>query len=132
MPDYFTIITASAVSISGIKDLCKNIYNLKFKDTEYTNVVYFARTRKSKIMSIEDFVKQFVSKNNINFKRLDDFDDVEEATKKFKAKNPAKVIPDGYVVTRFDENKFIKLVNLDTLVEVSIFSNDNVPFVDVV
>ncbi|MGL5900284.1 MAG: hypothetical protein ACRCZW_11610 [Lactobacillaceae bacterium] len=39
MPDYFTIITASAVSISGIKDLCKNIYNLKFKDEEYTDVV---------------------------------------------------------------------------------------------
>jgi len=32
MPDYFTIIAASAVSISGVKDLCKNIYNLTFED----------------------------------------------------------------------------------------------------
>lgn len=38
LPDYFTIITASAVSISGIKDLCKNIYNLKFNDKAYTDI----------------------------------------------------------------------------------------------
>lgn len=74
-------------------------------------------------MKIEDFVKQLVSKNNIAFKRLDefgDFDDVEEATKEFKKQNPAKEIPEGYVITNFKPDKFIELINLDTLVEVSI------------
>lgn len=74
-------------------------------------------------MKIEDFVKQFVSKNNITFKRLDkfkNFDDVEEATKEFKKQNPAKEIPEGYVITNFKPDKFIELINLDTLVEVSI------------
>ncbi|MCT4380613.1 hypothetical protein [Leuconostoc pseudomesenteroides] len=74
-------------------------------------------------MKIEDFVKQFVSKNNITFKildKFDSFDDVEKATKEFKKQNPAKEIPEGYVITNFVPDKFIELINLDTLVEVSI------------
>lgn len=74
-------------------------------------------------MSIEEFVKKFESKNNIIFKRLDkfdSFDDVEKATKDFKKQNPSLEIPEGYVVTDFVPDKFIELVNLDTLVEVSI------------
>ncbi|MCT3072135.1 hypothetical protein EFN55_09480 [Leuconostoc citreum] len=74
-------------------------------------------------MSIEEFVKKFESKNNIIFKRLDkfdSFDDVEKVTKEFKKQNPAKEIPEGYVITNFKPDKFIELINLDTLVEVSI------------
>lgn len=77
-------------------------------------------------MKIEEFVKKFESKNNIVFERIDEFnysnnfDDVEKATKDFKKQNPAKEIPEGYVVIDFKPDKFIELINLDTLVEVSI------------
>lgn len=37
MPDYFSLVTASAVSISSIKDLCKNIVNLKSKNMAYND-----------------------------------------------------------------------------------------------
>lgn len=37
LPDYFSMVTASAVSISSIKDLCKNIVNLKSKNMVYND-----------------------------------------------------------------------------------------------
>jgi len=86
-------------------------------------------------MKIEDFVKQFVSKNNIAFKRLDkfdDFDDVEEATKEFKKQNPAMEIPEGYVVVDFRPDEYVELVNLDTLVKVSIKDKNTKPFIGTV
>lgn len=85
-------------------------------------------------MSIEEFVKKFESKNNIVFERLDkfdSFDDVEKATKDFKKQNPALEIPEGYVVTDFVPDKFIELVNLDTLVKVSIEDKNKDTFVGV-
>lgn len=39
MPDYFSLVTASAVSISSIKDLCKNIFNLKSKNMAYIDIL---------------------------------------------------------------------------------------------
>ncbi|MDM7647502.1 hypothetical protein QUE93_10835 [Leuconostoc falkenbergense] len=89
-------------------------------------------------MKIEDFVKQFVSKNNIVFKRLDEFnysnnfDSLEEATKKFKEQNPAKEIPEGYVVIDFGPDEYVELVNLDTLVKVSIEDKNKDTFIGTV
>lgn len=88
-------------------------------------------------MSIDEFVKKFESKNNIVFKRLDEFnysnnfDSLEEATKKFKEQNPAKEIPEGYVVTDFGPDEYVELVNLDTLVKVSITDKNIPPFIGV-
>lgn len=88
-------------------------------------------------MSIEEFVKKFESKNYIVFKRLDEFnysnnfDDVKKATKDFKKQNPAKEIPEGYVVTDFKPDEYVELVNLDTLVEVSIKDNNKETFIGV-
>jgi len=74
-------------------------------------------------MSISEFLKAYIDKNDINFHKIDNYEYTENSRRlfySFKQDNPSKELPDGYIVDSYEKNESLYLVNLNTLVKVEI------------
>lgn len=74
-------------------------------------------------MKIEEFIKQYIDKNNVSFTRIDKYSYTKENNdllKKFYDDNPKKVMPNNCVIDDYRKGEYLKLVNLDSLVMVEI------------
>jgi len=74
-------------------------------------------------MSISEFLKSYIDKNYILFKKIDNYEYTENSRRlfySFKQDNPSKELPDGYIVDSYEKNESLYLVNLNTLVKVEI------------
>lgn len=82
-------------------------------------------------MSINEFLKGYIDKNDISFTQLGKYEYTEDSRHlfySFKQDNPSKELPDGYVVDRYEKNESLCLVNLNTLVKVKISAKtDDIP-----
>lgn len=74
-------------------------------------------------MKIEEFIKQYIDKNNVSFTKIDEYSYTKENNdllEKFYDDNPKKVMPNNYVIDDYRKGEYLKLVNLDSLVMVEI------------
>jgi len=82
-------------------------------------------------MSISEFLKSYIDKNYILFKKIDNYEYTENSRRlfySFKQDNPSKELPDGYIVDSYEKNESLYLVNLNTLVKVEISEKtDKIP-----
>jgi hypothetical protein len=81
--------------------------------------------KEGNLMTIEEFVKKYIDENSVSFEKIDKYlytKENGELLKKFINDNPKKILPEGYVIDRYEKSNYLKLVNLNTLVTVVFYS----------